>query len=526
METRPVDYGRPGNFKSIRRFVVERWRNPVRSYRQVIAFLLVIIILAWFLQNWPEINSYLRYDKYQLFIDWYRFTMLLVVVGGGIYLFHKLVVPLNIGVLLPSNLFLGLFVSLVLPGVVLTSDFDVIGSTSFYGYLAAFVFFITGSVVSNVVLKFSPASEIKGYQVRFVSTYRANGLTYLLVLGMLAAALAVAYSSTDMGFGIFRLAMEFVTTGGMPEGARRVADGRIGVYTGTEYRSVISVVSAYATGLIIPLGVGFILLNGVVRKNGVEKTVGAILVVITLFVLISSGSRLRGLFYLLFIFTLLSQVRAIRLSTVSVWGAFVAMLLIVQTIVLGRMVGGGGYLENLVMSMNRVIERVFLVKGYVTQQVFHYIPWVSDYKVGGIYAETLLGINSTGITFAEEMSHYIYGPAGTAGPQAFAEGYANYGMLGMVIIAMIMGAMIQCITVFLVRQKRRDILNLVFQAFIIVLVARTGYGGLFTFKANGMHVLLILWALIIVVRKMLSVCLDNKSGVSRSAKDAINYHAT
>ncbi|MFC1773128.1 oligosaccharide repeat unit polymerase [Pseudomonadota bacterium] len=486
----------------------------------------MIVFIIWVAQNWSEINGYIRYDKYPIYIDWFRFTFLFVVVGGGAYLFDRLVIPLGIGVLLPSNLFFALFIFLVLPGVVLTSDYGVIGTASFYGYLAAFVFYVAGSAASSVFLKFSPVREINLYQVGIITTYRVTGVTYLLMLGMFSSALIVAYASTDMGLGILQLAFEFMASGDMPAGARQVADERIGVYSALEYRSIFSVMSAYATGLVMPLAVGFILLNGVVRRNALETMLGVMLVVVTLFILISSGSRLRGLFYLLFVFTMLSHVKKVRLSNIAVWGAFIFGLLIVQTIVLGRMVGGGGYLQNLVMSINRVIERVFLVKGYVTQQVFHYIPWVSDYKAGGTYAETLLGLNTNEITFAEEMSHYIYGPAGTAGPQAFAEGYANYGMLGMLIIAMVMGVLIQSITVALVRQKSRDILSLVFQAFVIVLIARTGYGSLFTFKANGMHVLLILWGVVVVLRKVFSICIDSKPGVSRNIKDAGGHNAT
>ena len=474
-----------------------------------VLFLLVITAFAWTIFNWSEIRGYIRYDKYPIYMDWCRFLTLLIVFSWCAYIFHKFVLPLRSGVLLPANLFLGLFSLLVLPGVLLTSDFEQIGHISFYGYLAALFCFVSGLVIISVLMKFSAKHEIKAYQELGVASYRNVEVTYLIMLCMLVSASIIAYFSTEPGQGVFRLAVEFIRYGDLPEGAREVADKRIGAYSDAGYRSVVSVISAYSTGLLLPLGSAFVLLNGIVRNNHWEKCIGVFLVVTVLFILISSGSRLRGLFFLLFVFTLLSHIKPLRVTSISFWAISIGGLLTIQTIVLGRMVGGGGYLGNLVMSFNRVIERVFLVKGYVTQQVFHYIPDVSDYKGGETYSE-LLGVNADGFTFAEEMSHFIYGPAGTAGPQAFAEGYANFGMVGMILVALVMGMAIQAVTILIVRQQRKDVLKLVFQAFIIVLVARTGYGSLLTFKSNGMHILLILWGVVWLLRKGVNICVNGK----------------
>jgi len=214
------------------------------------------------------------------------------------------------------------------------------------------------------------------------------------------------------------------------------------------------------------------------------------------------------------------------MDAMAAWGAIIVVLLIVQIKVLGRMPDGGGYLGKYVMSINRVIEKVFLVRGCATQQVFHCIPWVGDYKEGGAYTDTLLSIGNSVVAFAEEMSNIIQGPASTAGPQAFLDGYKNYSVRGMMVVALCMRFVIQGNAIYLVRQKRSDILSLVSQELFFVFLARTGYGSLLMFKVNGMHVLLILRGLIVVLRKVSSMCLDRKPAMSYSLKEANSHHAT
>jgi len=123
--------------------LIQQWRNKIVGYKQYLNALLVVAS-AWAVINWAEINSNIRYDKYPTYIDWYRFSLLLVVVGGGAYLFHRLVIPLGIGILLPSNPFFALFVLLVLAGVLITSNYGVIGGTSCYGCMAAFALYFAG----------------------------------------------------------------------------------------------------------------------------------------------------------------------------------------------------------------------------------------------------------------------------------------------------------------------------------------------------------------------------------------------
>ena len=221
--------------------------------------------------------------------------------------------------------------------------------------------------------------------------------------------------------------------------------------------------------------------------------------------LASSGSRLKTMFFLLFATVAVSHIRPLRVGVLIRWAYIAIFVLVVQTLVLGRMKGTDSMVGNLVMSANRVVERVFMTKGWGSQEVFHYIPQLSPYRHGETMLASLVGRFGNALPFSHEMYAYLHGTvgAGTAGPQSFAEGYVNFGLPGLLAVAFLLGMFIQRATVYFIRAGRRDSLRLVFTAYVVVLLARTGYGGTLTFKTNGIHVLLLLWLAVSLLRNVL-----------------------
>jgi oligosaccharide repeat unit polymerase len=456
------------------------------------------------------ISQYIRFDKYPIHINVERAFITIIVLLITLYVFHRVIFPLNKLIFLPSNLFLFLFLVLVLPGILLSSDYTIIGITSFYTYIGAFICYIIGSAITSLLMKFDSNPEVIRYQTLPITTYRPGGITYSLMGVILIVSISFTMFHADFRGGIISSILEFIKTGMVPEYARNIADDRLFVYREGSYRTLSVTVNSYITGLLLPLSTSFILASGIVHKNRFEILLGIFLSLITFAALISEGSRLRGMFYILFLIVLISHIRPIKFNTLIYSMSAVFGLLVLQTIALGRMIGGESYFANIIMSINRVIERIILVKGFVTQQVFHYIPWVSDYRMGETYIESLAGTLHKGSTLAEEMSHFIFGPAGTAGPQAFGEAYANYGVIGALIVALVLGFVIQLITILIIRQHSRSLLSLVFSCYLIVLVARTGYGDLFTFKTNGAHVLFIIWIIVIACQKFITTTCGKK----------------
>jgi hypothetical protein len=218
--------------------------------------------------------------------------------------------------------------------------------------------------------------------------------------------------------------------------------------------------------------------------------------------MIANGSRLKGLAMLLFLLISYSYVKPISFRLVVDVALGVIWLLIFQTIALGRMLSSSideSFLHIIYMSLNRVVERVFLTKGYVTQKVFEYIPDASNYKEG----ETL--INNSGVSFAQEMFGFIYGAGvnGTAGPQAFGEIYANFGVFSMLLFAFFLGVAIHMLTKFVTKNLRLDARKIVFLSYFTILITKVGYSDVFSFKSNGMHVLIFLFMLLLLFNFLL-----------------------
>jgi oligosaccharide repeat unit polymerase len=476
--------------------------------------LLNLVIIYFLLVDQSDIAQYLRYDKYPLYLDIGRSIIIIFTLFISMLLFHRYVISLNTFIFLPSNLFLFLFLFLVFPGVILSSDFTLIGVTSFYTYLAALIFYVIGSILASLAMRFNGPTEISKYQNQPILVYKASGVTYTTIIFILLASFIYTFLNSNYESGIITYIIDFIKTGMVPDDARNIADSRISIYSEEDYRSTSATIASYMSGLLLPLSASFILISGIVKRKKLEIFLGLLLASFTFVSLISDGSRLRGMFYILYLVVLVSHVWRIRFRSLAYSAIAAFSLLTLHTIALGRMVGADGYLANIIMSLNRVIERLILVKGYVTQEVFHYIPWVTSYRLGQTYIDSLAGTLNKGTTFAEEMSHFIYGPAGTAGPQAFGEAYANFGVIGALGIAFILGFIIHLITIFIIRRRKRDILSLIFVCYLIVLVSRTGYGDLFTFKTNGMHVLLALWMMIIIMRKFLNSSIRKKQSVT------------
>jgi hypothetical protein len=143
-----------------------------------------------------------------------------------------------------------------------------------------------------------------------------------------------------------------------------------------------------------------------------------------------------------------------------------------------------------------------MTKGAGSQLVFEYIPRHTPFKMGTTIAQSLLGRWYTDDIFAIELFQFSTGgKRGTAGPQAFAEGYANFGVVGMLVVAFMLGGLVQGVSIFVVRTLTagRNARRIVFAAYMVVLFAKTGYADIATFKSSGLHVLLCLMMVCYVI---------------------------
>ena len=152
--------------------------------------------------------------------------------------------------------------------------------------------------------------------------------------------------------------------------------------------------------------------------------------------------------------------------------------------------------------MQRVIERIFLVKGRSTRYVFDYFPRFSDFRYGSTIYEKLLGTASDEMPLAVEMSLFIEGRIGTAGPQTFGDFYANFGFIGMLISAFILGFIIQSISIAIIRKKNMDYHLISIIGYMTLLLGLIGYSDIMVIKSNGIHVLFVYLVIFIIYKRL------------------------
>ena len=461
----------------------------MRVLRRVSYFMVALL----FLEYTTSINNDIFRQKYDLFITADRLLLIILAIVI-VYSIKNKVSDGLLGKFFPTNVFILLFSFMVLPGVLLTSDFSTSGNTSFYSYIASFCLFLFGVVLANLI---SPLNWAQ-YELlnKGVKIYTLGSPTYIFMLLILIIGVIIAGISKDASTtSIYQQLFNFIN------GIELSDELAINRQTGGR-ADLMAIANIYALTLIIPISAAFIFINGVIKSNNVEKIIGLLLFFITFFVMIANGSRLKGLAMLLFLLISYSYVKPISFRLVVDIALGVVWLLIFQTIALGRMLSSSideSFLHIIYMSLNRVVERVFLTKGYVTQKVFEYIPDVSNYKEG----ETL--INNSGVSFAQEMFGFIYGSGvtGTAGPQAFGEIYANFGVFSMLLFAFFLGVAIHMLTKFVTKNIRLDACKIVFLSYFTILITKVGYSDVFSFKSNGMHVLIFLFMLFLLFNFLL-----------------------
>ena len=138
---------------------------------------------------------------------------------------------------------------------------------------------------------------------------------------------------------------------------------------------------------------------------------------VVLYIIFNSGYKKAGLFA--YIFPIIS----------------VVLLMIFMTILLGRSQG-----VTVELFFFELFFRVFISQSQTGTYVFQLIPSIQPYLEGFGYIQNLpsfvTGLDS--LSFAGELFHYIHGRDGGASFSAFTEAYANFGILGIIVIPILL----------------------------------------------------------------------------------------
>lgn len=433
----------------------------------------------------------IRYNHYPVFLTPVRFVLLMVAFLFSLYCARSVTGGFW-GTMTPANTFLLLFLTLVMPGILLTPDTSPRGTVTFYYFWAATMVFLISLTASARALKdMRPKPS-------FSRVYKSDSPEFMFFCAVYVISLAILVGSGQISALVFNQMLNFMQDS---EVSNIVAEGRqVGAVSGYG-----QVATNYMMTIGLPLSSAFVLINGIVGARRGQIVAGSFMALISVVVLLSLGGRLAALFAVLFFLVAYSMVRKIKFSQVITLSSILCWMLILQTIALGRLATAGtgrSTIEIMILSLNRVVERVFLVKGYVSQRALEFFPSGHKFLYGRSYSDALFGLEEGSPSLAQEMANYIFGGYNaTAGPQAFGEAYANFGLIGMLAVAGILGVFVAVATRFVARRIQLDAFRVVFLAYFTVLIARTGYGEFFTFKSNGIHVLGLLYLMFALVRR-------------------------
>jgi len=392
-------------------------------------------------------------------------------------------------VLVPTAAFAVVFFILVFPGVIVTAPDAGYGPLAAYGYIFSIVAFDLGVIATTAGLRFRPRSEVHSFLSKTDSIRQLDRahMTWLVITSVAAVLIVTCELGLDRS-GMLRGIVSFFRSGAVPDEAQTVRAVRLSMYSGGT--SLVEVFSKYLLLLVLPIVAMSLILDGKRFGNRKRTALGYSILVLTALADIGTGQR-RLLAYLVFYVAIsLSLVGGLSGRVALRYALVLLVAFVLQTITLGRMQGGEGFLTNILMSITRVIERVLLVKGNSTVAVFDYFPSHSPFRYGATIVEKLLGTLSEQMPLAVEMHYYIMGVAGTAGPQAFGEAYVNFGLLGMIIVSAIIGAVVQAVTVFVVRSRIPNSSSIAVLAYISLLFGLIGYSEIMVVKSNGLHVLM------------------------------------
>lgn len=472
-----------------------------------IALLIVLFILGILLINLKF--DLFRYDRFFISTDIFRYFAAIIVMFFTGNVIKKYSIGNNL-IFVPTLVFCFLFFILVFPGVIITAPEDYYGNIAAYGYILSVVAFNIGVIWSSKIFKFRPNNEIELFYKKSNSVRGLNSSENLWALIMTVISVIIVMMTGFGGSGMIKGIISFLREGLVPEEAMNVREARLIIYKNGI--GMVRIIFNYVIILILPIVSMTIILNAKIKKKKIS-IIGVALILFTALTDIGTGQRRLIGYLILYVIISLSFIKKIKLKRIIKYFSFLFVIYILQTITLGRMKGDANYLKNLIMSFHRVFERAFLTKGGASVHVFKYFPEISNFRYGSTMFQRLLGSLSNKISLAAEMHYYLYGRKGTAGPQTFGEAYANFGFAGMIIFSLLVGLLVQTITVIIVRKKISTSNSIAISAFISLLFGLIGYSDFMVFKANGIHILLIYvfvqWLFINLINKSTSTKLNH-----------------
>ena len=239
-----------------------------------------------------------------------------------------------------------------------------------------------------------------------------------------------------------------------------------------------------------------------------KKLTKIIVIIISLFLILSSGQRWPLFEALLVYFIFRSYIKKIKinLKKIVVYGVFIYLILFITSFFQSRFVMSDNLFDNLLKNVEAINYRLFVSQAMTSYYIFDLIPETLNFGWGDYilkdFSTYLPGYQEGFATYIYKLTHG--GNTGSASFSTLTLFFADFGVFS-ILISFFFGIAIQYYT-NLIFIKKISIHRLIFHSLVVVAIATTSLGSISGIITHG----LLSGYLLFVIFKLLLKPMKNK----------------
>ena len=219
-----------------------------------------------------------------------------------------------------------------------------------------------------------------------------------------------------------------------------------------------------------------------------NKIIKTIVILISLFLILSSGQRWPLFEALLVYFIFRSYIKKIKIDfkKIAIYGILVYVILFVTSFFQSRFVMSNNIYENLLKNVEAINYRLFVSQAMTSFYIFDLIPDTLSFGWGNYilkdFSTYLPGYQEGFATYIYKLTHG--GNTGSASFSTLTLFFADFGVFSM-LISFFFGIGIQLYTNFIFINKISTH-RLIFHSFVVVAIATTSLGSISGIITHGL----------------------------------------
>lgn len=232
-----------------------------------------------------------------------------------------------------------------------------------------------------------------------------------------------------------------------------------------------------------------------------------LLILLSLFLLISNGDRMPLLMYVISIVIALNNVndndKRNSLKQLVYVVLFIILFLGVFSFLLGRGTENINIIESIIQTIIDVFFRIFLSQSQTGSYIFQLYGNGQGFSMFDIYIQNFSTYFVDDIkSYSVDLFYLVHGRSGSASHSAFAEAYASFGTLGVILISIFLGALSQYLFIKMIRMNK-TILHSVCFSFLGLSISISALGSVTGIMYNGLIAIVFVYLAITSTRNFL-----------------------